>query len=156
MLEIFNENTLLKVKNSDNKVIVVDTVNKKVSIDDFGIDYPGEYEKSWILSEVFEYEQKLFYAIHNEQKLIMVIFDEVNEIKEELLEFFGDVDVLLVAWTKNMQKLIENIETRVVIPFGEGKDVLLNTLWQHKEEISSFKLKQEMWEENTEYVNLAL
>ena len=156
MLEIFNENTLLKVKNSDNKVIVVDTVNKKVSIDDFGIDYPWEYEKSWILSEVFEYEQKLFYAIHNEQKLIMVIFDEVNEIKEELLEFFGDVDVLLVAWTKNMQKLIENIETRVVIPFGEGKDVLLNTLWQHKEEISSFKLKQEMWEENTEYVNLAL
>lgn len=156
MLEIFNENTLLKVKNSDNKVIVVDTVNKKVSIDDFGIDYPGEYEKSWILSEVFEYEQKLFYSIHNEQKLIMVIFDEVNEIKEELLEFFGDVDVLLVAWTKNMQKLIENIETRVVIPFGEGKDVLLNTLWQHKEEISSFKLKQEMWEENTEYVNLAL
>ena len=86
----------------------------------------------------------------------MVIFDEVNEIKEELLEFFGDVDVLLVAWTKNMQKLIENIETRVVIPFGEGKDVLLNTLWQHKEEITSFKLKQEMWEENTEYVNLAL
>ena len=156
MLEIFNENTLLKVKNSDNKVIVVDTVNKKVSIDDFGIDYPGEYEKSWILSEVFEFEQKLFYSIHNEQKLIMVIFDEVNEIKEELLEFFGDVDVLLVAWTKNMQKLIENIETRVVIPFGEGKDVLLNTLWQHKEEISSFKLKQEMWEENTEYVNLAL
>lgn len=156
MLEIFNENTLLKVKNSDNKVIVVDTVNKKVSIDDFGIDYPWEYEKSWILSEVFEYEQKLFYSIHNEQKLIMVIFDEVNEIKEELLEFFGDVDVLLVAWTKNMQKLIENIETRVVIPFGEGKDVLLNTLWQHKEEISSFKLKQEMWEENTEYVNLAL
>lgn len=156
MLEIFNENTLLKVKNSDNKVIIVDTVNKKVSIDDFGIDYPGEYEKSWILSEVFEYEQKLFYSIHNEQKLIMVIFDEVNEIKEELLEFFGDVDVLLVAWTKNMQKLIENIETRVVIPFGEGKDVLLNTLWQHKEEISSFKLKQEMWEENTEYVNLAL
>lgn len=156
MLEIFNENTLLKVKNSDNKVIVVDTVNKKVSIDDFWIDYPGEYEKSWILSEVFEYEQKLFYSIHNEQKLIMVIFDEVNEIKEELLEFFGDVDVLLVAWTKNMQKLIENIETRVVIPFGEGKDVLLNTLWQHKEEISSFKLKQEMWEENTEYVNLAL
>ena len=156
MLEIFNENTLLKVKNSDNKVIVVDTVNKKVSIDDFGIDYPGEYEKSWILSEVFEYEQKLFYSIHNEQKLIMVIFDEVNEIKEELLEFFGDVDVLLVAWTKNMQKLIENIETRVVIPFWEGKDVLLNTLWQHKEEISSFKLKQEMWEENTEYVNLAL
>lgn len=156
MLEIFNENTLLKVKNSDNKVIVVDTVNKKVSIDDFGIDYPWEYEKSWILSEVFEYEQKLFYSIHNEQKLIMVIFDEVNEIKEELLEFFGDVDVLLVAWTKNMQKLIENIETRVVIPFWEGKDVLLNTLWQHKEEISSFKLKQEMWEENTEYVNLAL
>ena len=49
----------------------------------------------------------------------MVIFDEVNEIKEELLEFFGDVDVLLIVGTKNSPKIVENIEARVVIPFGE-------------------------------------
>jgi len=53
-----------------------------------------------------------------------------------------------------MKKIVENIESRVVIPFWEAKDLLLNDLWQHKEEINNFKLKNEMWVENTEYVNL--
>lgn len=156
MLEIYNEQNTLKIKNSDWKIIQANSETKSVNIDWFEIDYPGEYEKSGILSEVFEFDEKLFYAIHTEQKLIMVIFEEVAEIKPELLEFFGDVDVLAVVWSKNMNKLVENIETRVVIPFGEGKDILLNVLGQHKEEIPVFKLKNDFWDENTEYVNLSL
>jgi hypothetical protein len=49
-----------------------------------------------------------------------------------------------VIGTKNSPKIVENIEARVVIPFGEGKDVFLNTLGQHKEEIDTFKLKAEL------------
>ena len=74
MLEIFNENTLLKVKNSDNKIIVVDTVNKKVSIDDFGIDYPWEYEKSWILIEVKEYKNDYKFFLLFSFSIIILIF----------------------------------------------------------------------------------
>jgi len=154
MIEIFNDWDLLKVKNSDSKLVVIDKVNQTVSIDDFSIDYPGEYEKSWILSEVCQYDEKLFYNVHVEWKLITILFKEVNEINEKLLSFFGDVDVLLTTWTKWMKKIVENIESRVVIPFWEAKDLLLNDLWQHKEEINNFKLKNEMWVENTEYVNL--
>lgn len=154
MIEIFNDGDLLKVKNSDNKLLIVDKINQTVSIDDFSIDHPGEYEKSWILSEVFQYDEKLFYNVHVEWKLITILFKEVNEINEKLLGFFWDVDVLLTTWTKWMKKIVENVEARVVIPFWEAKDLLLNDLWQHKEETTVFKLKNEMWIENTEYVNL--
>lgn len=154
MIEIFNQGDLLKIKNSDNNHVVIDKTKNTVSIEDFWIDHPGEYEKSWILSEVFEYDNKLFYNIHIEWKLITVLFEDVAELNEKILGFFGDVDVLLTTWNKPMKKMVENIEARVVIPFGEARELLLNDLGQHKEETNVFKLKNEMWTENTEYVNL--
>jgi len=40
-------------------------------------------------------------------------------MKEEITSFFGDVDILLIVGTKNSPKIVENIEARVVVPFGE-------------------------------------
>lgn len=154
MIEIFNKENIVNIKNSDNKVVFVDTVNKTIKIDDYLIDFPGEYEKSSILVEVMEYEGKLFYSLLIESKVILIIFEDNFEMKEEIMSFFWDVDILLITWTKNSPKIVENIEARVVIPFWEWKDVFLNTLGQHKEEIESFKLKWEMGDENTEFVNL--
>jgi hypothetical protein len=85
---------------------------------------------------------------------VFVLFDDNFEQKEEIMSFFWDIDILLINWTKNATKIIENIEARIIIPFGEWKDVFLNILGQHKEEIESFKLKWEIWNENTEFINL--
>lgn len=154
MIEIFNKNNVINIKNSDNKIVFINVEDKTVKIEDYLVDFPWEYEKSWILLEVMEYEQKLFYSFLIEWKVVLVIFEEVFEMKEEIMSFFWDVDVLLIIWTKNSPKIVENIEARVVIPFWEWKDLFLNTLWQHKEEIEVFKLKAEMGDENTEFINL--
>lgn len=154
MIEIFNTNTSIQIKNSDNVIITCDTIKADVSIWDYKIDFPWEYEKSWVLLEVLEYSEKLFYSFLVEWKVILVLFYDDFEMKEEVMSFFWDVDVLLVIGTKNASKIVENIEARVVIPFWEGKEVFLNTLGQHKEEIDSFKLKWEIWIENTEFINL--
>ena len=154
MIELANQGNILKIKNSDNNNIFIDTLEKKVSIEDFWVDFPGEYEKAGILVEVKEYDENLFYSIMNEWKNLLVIFQDSFEMKEEITSFFGDVDILLIVGTKNSPKIVENIEARVVVPFGEWKDVFLNTLGQHKEEVETFKLKAELWVENTEYVNL--
>jgi hypothetical protein len=103
---------------------------------------------------VKEYEEKLFYSLVTEWKTILIVLHDSFEMKEDIMTFFWDVDILLVIGTKNSPKIVENIEARVVIPFWEGKEVFLHTLWQHKEEIDTFKLKAELWVENTEYVNL--
>lgn len=154
MIEIYNKNNVVNIKNSDNKIVFVDILNKTVKIDDYLIDFPWEYEKSSILVEVMEYENILFYSLLIESKIILVIFEESFEMKEEIMSFFWDVDVLLIIGTKNSPKIVENIEARVVIPFWEWKDVFLNTLGQHKEEMESFKLKADLWIENTEFINL--
>ncbi len=134
-------------------IIEVDTEKKNIKIDDYQIDFPGEYEKSWILIEVKEYNNQLFYNLKIDSKSLLVIFEETFEIKEEILSFFGDVDVLLIKWTKDSVKMTENIEARVVIPFGETKDIFLNTVGQHLEEVSIYKYKSDIMDE-TIYVNL--
>ncbi|MGE4444391.1 MAG: hypothetical protein AB7E37_05365 [Candidatus Altimarinota bacterium] len=154
MVEIFNSNTSIQIKNSDNVIISCDITTAQVSIGDYKIDFPGEYEKSGVLLEVLEYSEKLFYSFLVEGKVIVVLFYDDFEMKEEIMSFFGDVDILLVTGTKNAPKIVENIEARVVIPFGEGKDVFLNTLGQHKDEIDTFKLKGDLGIENTEFINL--
>jgi hypothetical protein len=76
------------------------------------------------------------------------------ELKEDILSFFWDVDILLIVWTKQATKVYENIEAKVVIPYSEWKDLFLNTLWQHIEEVESYKLKWELSIDTTEFVNL--
>ena len=154
MIEIFNKNNIVNVKNSDNVIITLNTDTKEVFIWEYFVDFPWEYEKSGILLEVLEYDGKMFYSFLNEWNTIVAIFDDNFEMKEEVMTFFWDVDVLLIVWTKNSPKIVENIEARVVIPFGEWKELFLHTLSQHKEEIETFKLKSDMWVENTEFVNL--
>ncbi len=154
MIEIYNKENVVNIKNSDNTIVFVDVTKKTVQISDYLIDFPWEYEKSSILVEVKEYENILFYSLLIEWKIILVILEESFEMKEEIMSFFWDIDVLLIIGTKNSPKIVENIEARVVIPFWEWKDIFLNTLGQHKEEVENFKLKAELWVENTEFINL--
>lgn len=154
MIEIFNTGSSIQIKNSDNVTLHCNKETFEVSIGDYKIDFPWEYEKSWVLLEVCEFNEKLFYSFLVEGKVLVVLFYDDFEMKEEIMSFFWDVDILLVVGTKNASKIVENIEARVVIPFWEGKEMFLHALWQHKEEIENFKLKWEMWIENTEFINL--
>ncbi|MBW7954194.1 hypothetical protein H3C61_00040 [Candidatus Gracilibacteria bacterium] len=153
MIEIFNKNDLLQIK-SENNLIYIDIIKKEIKIGDYLVNFPGEYEKSGILLEIKEFENKLFYSFLIEQKVVFVLFEDNFEQKEEIMSFFGDIDILLVTGTKEAVKIVENIESRVIIPFGDAKDIFLNTLGQHKEEVENFKLKQEIGIENTEFINL--
>lgn len=153
MIEIFSSDKIIKIKNSDAS-INLNTLEKNLNIDNFLIDFPWEYEKSWILVIVKEYEEKLFYSIIFEWKTIVVIYDDSFEMKEEIMTFFWDVDILMIVWNKNSTKVIESIEARIIIPFGEWKDLFLSTLWQHKEELETFKLKWELPFDTTEFINL--
>lgn len=154
MIEIFKKNNLINIKNSNNTIVSLNIENEEVKIWDYIIDSPWEYEKSEILLEVMEYSNKLFYNFLIEWKVIFILFHDNFEQKEEIMSFFWDIDILLIIWTKNSTKIIENIEAKIVIPFGEWKNLFLNTISQYKEELEVFKLKWDIWNENTEFINL--
>ncbi len=150
-MEIVNNKWIIQI----NSKVFFDTKNSSVKIDDLDVNFPWEYEKWGILLEVKEYESKLFYNFSINWKTLLIITNDKFEQKEEILSFFWDVDVLLIIWTKDSVKVFENIESRVVIPYWEWKDIFLNTLWQTGEEIKVYKSKADSPSDETEFVNLA-
>lgn len=154
MIEIYNKEKKLVIIDSNKKEISLDTENLEVILDNFLVSYPWEYEKSWILLEVKEYENKLFYNFLIESKHLVIITSDDFELKEEILSFFWDVDILIIKWSKESANIFENIESKVVIPFWEWKSVFLNTLWQHWEEQETYKVKWDFSLDSTEFVNL--
>lgn len=153
MIEIFNRHKDLVIL-SGKKEVVFNTISDNILLDDFEVSYPWEYEKSWILLEVKEYEDKLFYNLLIESNHIVIITSDSFNLKEEILSFFWDVDILIILWSKQSTKIFENIESNIVIPYWEWKDVFLNTLWQHIEAINLYKVKSEKSLDSTEFVNL--
>ena len=97
--------------------IKFETESNNVYLGDFDVSYPGEYEKSGILLEVKEYNEKLFYHFLVEGKHLVIVNTDTVDLKEEILSFFGDVDVLLIHGSKETAKLFENIEAKLAIPF---------------------------------------
>lgn len=155
MIEISykNEHTLC-VKNSDKKDIFFDINDKKVLLEDFNVTHPGEYEKSGNLLEVKEYTDILFYKFLVDGKHMCIVTSDSFELKEEIVSFFGDVDILIIVGTKDAVKIFENIEAKVVVPYGEGKDIFLNTLGQHSESVKTHKVGADLDGDRTEFVNL--
>jgi len=154
MLEITNKNWIISVENSSKNKITLDIDTFEVKIDDFNVVHAGEFEKSGILLEVKSYNNNLFYSFTIEWKHLLIITDDKFDLKEEILSFFWDVDILITIWSKESAKIFENIEARLVVPFGDWKSTFLTTLGQHIEEVDLYKLKWELSIDSTEFVNL--
>lgn len=155
MIEILRKNNTIVIQESSKTVIEFDVSTGNILLDWYDVSYPWEYEKSWVLWEVKEYSWVLFYHFVVQAKHLIVVPSDSFELKEEILSFFGDVDILLITGTKDAAKVFENIEAKLVIPYGEGKDIFLNTLGQHTQEVDSYKVKWEFALDATEFVNLA-
>lgn len=156
MIEIKNNGWTITIVDSNKTTVKFESIDNNVYLEWFDVSYPGEYEKAGVLLEVKEYADKLFYHFIVESKHIVLINTDQLELKEEILSFFGDVDILLITGSKESAKLFESIEAKIVVPYAEGKDIFLNTLGQHIEEVASYKVKSDLPFDTTEFVNLEI
>jgi len=154
MIEVSNKSWVILAQTKSKNTVSLDTSSLEVKIDDLNVVHPGEYEKSGILLEVKEYNNILFYSFTIEGKHLLIITNDKFDLKEEILSFFWDVDILIIIWSKESAKIFENIEARVVVPYGDWKSTFLTTLWQHSEEVDSYKIKWDFPVDSTEIVNL--
>jgi len=154
MIEVFNKKWVIEVVNSTKNKIIFDTNSLSVKIDDLEVNHPGEFEKAGILLEVKEYANILFYSFTIDSKHLVIISNDIFELKEEILSFFWDVDILIITWSQASAKIFENIEARVVVPYWDWKQTFLTHLGQHTEMVWSYKVKGDMSIDSTEFVNL--
>ncbi len=155
MLELKYSWEELLIKDSEKNVISFNKSSLQTLLDGFDISHPWEYEKSGILVETKEYKKNLYYNFLIDRKRLIIISNDSFELKEEILSFFWDVDVLVIIGSKEAAKVFENIEAKLVVPYGEWKDIFLNTLGQKIEEVSVYKVKWDFSLDSTEFVNLS-
>ena len=60
----------------------------------------------------------------------------------------------MIHGSKNAGKIFENIEAKMVIPYGESQSTFLTTVGQHTEPVKSHKIKGDFALDATEFVNL--
>ena len=154
MLDIRYKKSDLVITDWDKNEISFNTQNNEVILDWFNITHSWEYEKSWILVETKKYNDNFYYNFLIDKKRLVIITQDTFELKEEILSFFGDVDILIIVGSKEAAKVFESIEAKMVIPYGEWKDMFLHTLGQNVEEVNSYKIKNEFNLDSTEFVNL--
>ena len=144
----------LVIATKEKKEIVFNTKTNTVILDTYDVTFPWEYEKSWILLEVKEFGGNLFYKFLVFGYHLVIVPTDSLELAEDILWFFGNVDVLVIKGTKAGVKIYESIEAKLVIPYGEEKEIFFNALGQNKESVPTFRLKWELNGEITEFVNL--
>ncbi|MDD4151464.1 MAG: hypothetical protein PHR68_02510 [Candidatus Gracilibacteria bacterium] len=154
MLDIIKNGDVISVKDGNKKEISFDTDKNLVLLDGLDVNFPGEYEKSGILAEIKEIDSTLIYSFTIDSKHVFIVPTEKLELKEEIISFFGDIDVLIILGTKESIKIFENIEAKVVIPYSETKDIFLNSLGQHIESVETYRIKGDLDGEKTEFINL--
>lgn len=124
---------------SDKKNTILD--NEKVSIDEMVIDCAGEYEKSGILLYVNKWDNQWMYYFRIEGYWIGYIPDFLTEIDSEKLKFFGQLDILIMPTAKASHKLIEQIDPKMLITYGEKASEVPALFGENYEPVEKYKLK---------------
>ena len=152
-MDFFKNNSNICIS-SDKKEIIL--WKNSVTIDGMLINFPGEYEKSGILTQVREENEKFYFTLQIEGKIVAYIPHVEGEIHDELINFFAKTSILVTLADKANTKLIEVLEPSIIIPFGETKDIFLTTLGQSTlESTGQYKVKDISDEWAAIYVNLS-
>lgn len=128
-----------------------------LEIDGLKIEMPGEYEKSGILLQTRLIGEILVHELQVERKVIGFIPAEILEASEELIAFFDELDMLLISGAKSDVQIFENLEARMVVPYGEFRETFLSSAGQASlEAVEKFKTKESDFSgESTVFVKLA-
>lgn len=126
---------------SDKKEIVFSGPDS-ITLDGMSIDFFGEYEKSGFLATFHEVEGKPLFALRVEGKNIAFVPTDTLEITEKVVDFLGNIDILILPGDKNATKIFENLEARMVVPYGEETPLFLSSLGQNIEAVEKYKTKE--------------
>jgi hypothetical protein len=109
-----------------NNAVIIDSEKKEISLspeavilDTLLIEFPGEYEKSSILMYSFARNDEQLYHFRTEGYWIAYIPTLLSDISPEGLDFLGSIDILVMPGAKSMQPVVEKVEPRLLVTYGD-------------------------------------
>ena len=114
---------VLLLSNKDNKI-------KTTKGESFLIEGPGEYEVKEVFIQGIASSQDTIYVLEAEEIRFCYLGDlGQKELTDEQLERIGQVDILMIFAGDDVQKIIGQIEPKIVIPMGyENVSKFLKTM----------------------------
>jgi len=145
-----------------NGNVSVDSEKKEISLlsdsvvlDGVTIECAGEYEKSGFLMYAYHRNDEILYHFRAEGNWIAYIPKILTDITPEALDFLGTVDILVMPTAKASQWVVEKVEPRLLVTYGDSAHELWTILGYIEAPVSKYKLKEaDMSSEKTNCVVL--
>lgn len=126
-----------------------------VLLNDYVVDFPGEYERNLTFAEVRETKSGLIWILTLEGKTIIYLPPSITADVLESLRDVNNKDMVIFSANETLWKTLENWEVSVAIPYGPATATLLGKLWQVVEVTPTVTLKSTDFEsEKTRFIAL--
>ncbi len=124
---------------SDKKEIILS--EDGITLDGMAINMAGEYEKSGCLMYVYDKNDEKIYHFRTEWYWVGYIPNILTDISAEALDFLGTLDVLVMPGAKTMQPVLEKIEPRLLVTYGETSHEIATVLGG-LEPVQKYRMKE--------------
>ncbi len=137
-MEFLLKNHTLTIESEKKSIELTPT---SLILDGMVVDMAGEYEKWGFLLYVHSEGGQLYFHFRVEGYWIAYIPTCLWEITGEILEFLGNIDVLVMPGAKSMIPVLEKIEPRMLITYGDLAHEVALTLAVNDVPTNKYKLK---------------
>ena len=152
-LSLWKTPTLVEITSGGGKILL-DEIS--ISLNDYIIDFPGEYERSLIFIEARQAESGLVYIITLEGRTAIYLPPSTTVADLEILRDVNNRDIVIMPANEHLWKTVETWEASVIVPYGTSTDEFLKKLWQIIESSLQATIKSSDFEtEVTRFVALS-
>jgi hypothetical protein len=126
-----------------------------VLLNDYVIDFPGEYERSLIFAEVRETKSGLIWILTLEGKTIIYLPQSTTTESLEVLRDINNKDMVIFPANEALWKTLETWEVSVAVPYGSNVSEFVTKLGQSVEMAPTATVKAVDFEsEKTRFITL--
>jgi hypothetical protein len=128
---------------------------ESVVIDDYVMDFPGEFERRGVFVEIRESGSSFLYVITLEGKTLIYLPEGTTSESLEVVRDVNNKDMVIFPASESLWKTVETWEASVVVPFGAKSAEFLAKLGQTVEATDSASVKTaDLEAETTRFIAL--
>lgn len=138
-MEFLLKNSILTIE-SEKKTIEFTPTD--LILDGMPIEIAGEYEKWGFLLYVQSENGMNYYHFRVEGYWVVYIPTLVTDISGDILEFLGNVDILVMPGARTMHAVLEKIEPRLLVTYGESAHDIALVLGAIEPAVTKYRVKE--------------